>query len=74
MMYLNSKFLINKKIIKNFHHPYIIAEIGSNFDQSFIKAKKYVDIAKKIGANCVKFQLFKASDLMSKQNKSFKII
>jgi len=73
MMNLNSKFLINKKIIKNFHRPYIIAEIGSNFDQSFVKAKKYVDIAKKIGADCVKFQLFKASDLMFKQNKSFKI-
>ena len=38
--------------------PFIIAEVGSNFDQSLIKAKKYIDIAKGCNADAVKFQLF----------------
>lgn len=38
--------------------PFIIAEVGSNFDQSMVKAKKYIDVAKKCKADAVKFQLF----------------
>jgi len=38
--------------------PFIIAEVGSNFDQSLDKAKKYIEIAKKCRADAVKFQLF----------------
>ena len=38
--------------------PYIIAEIGSNFDQSLIKAKNMILAAKRSGADAVKFQLF----------------
>ena len=40
------------------HKPFIIAEIGSNFDQSLSKAKKLIGVAKKCGADAVKFQLF----------------
>lgn len=46
---------------------YIIAEIGSNFDGSLIKAKKLIKLAKLSGADAVKFQVFTAEGLILKQ-------
>ena len=43
--------------------PFIIAEVGSNFDQSLVKAKKYIDVAKNCKADAVKFQLFSGKNL-----------
>ncbi len=60
-----------KKIIKK--KTFIIAEIGSNFDQSLIKAKKLIDVAKLCGADAVKFQLFDAEKLYPKKTKNYKI-
>ena len=37
---------------------FIIAEIGSNHDNSFLKALKLIDKAKEAGADAVKFQIF----------------
>lgn len=53
--------------------PFVIAEIGSNFDQSKSKAKKLIHIAKKCGANAVKFQLFSAKILYPNNLKMQKI-
>ena len=50
---------MNNKII-------IIAEAGGNHNGSLKKAYKLVDIAKKAGADYVKFQTFKAETLVSK--------
>ena len=44
----------------------IIAEAGGNHNGSLKKAYKLVDIAKKAGADYVKFQTFKAETLVSK--------
>lgn len=46
---------------------YIIAEIGSNFDGSLERAKKLIDLAAGAGADCVKFQSFKAPKIVSKE-------
>ena len=55
--------------------PYIIAEIGSNFDQSLKKAKKMISAAKKCGASAVKFQLFNPRKLYpSKSDKKIRSI
>ena len=43
--------------------PYIIAEVGSNFDKDLDKARKLIDVARVAGANAVKFQLFRADVL-----------
>ena len=53
--------------------PYIIAEIGSNFDQNFNKACKLIELAKESGANAVKFQLFRAEALYPEKNDLYKI-
>ena len=45
------------------HHvnsPYIIAEIGSNHDGDFNRAKRLIHLAKEAGADAVKFQSFHA--------------
>lgn len=43
--------------------PYVIAEIGSNFDKNLDTARKLIDVAAEAGANAVKFQLFRANFL-----------
>lgn len=43
--------------------PYIIAEAGSNFNQSLDTARRLIDVAADSGANAVKFQLFSADGL-----------
>jgi len=43
--------------------PYIIAEAGSNFNQSLDTARRLIDVAVAAGANAVKFQLFRADVL-----------
>ncbi|MEX2643869.1 MAG: N-acetylneuraminate synthase family protein [Acetobacterales bacterium] len=45
------------------HAPFVIAEIGSNYDQSEDKARRLIDAAAEAGADCVKFQLFRADAL-----------
>lgn len=47
-------------------HVYIIAEIGCNHCGDPMRARKMVEEAKKCGVDAVKFQTFKASELISK--------
>ena len=48
------------------HKTFIIAEAGVNHNGSFELAKKLVDVAADAGADCVKFQTFKADTIVSK--------
>ena len=49
-------------------HPstFIIAEAGVNHNGDIVIAKKLVDAAKKAGADAIKFQTFKAENMVSK--------
>ena len=73
------KVSIGQKVINQNSAPFIIAEVGSNFDQSLNKALNLVKIAKKANCDAVKFQLFNASNLypdnqfMRKFFKKFKL-
>lgn len=53
------------RVISQDSPTYIIAEIGSNFDRSIDKAKKMIDLAIEVGADCAKFQSFKPSKIVS---------
>lgn len=48
-------------------HVYIIAEAGVNHNGSLILAKQLVDVAVAAGADAVKFQTFKTTNLVSKK-------
>lgn len=56
--------MILKNIIKK-NKTFVIAEIGVNHNGSIKKAIKFIKLAKKCGADAVKFQNFKASSLVT---------
>lgn len=56
---------IGNKTIGEGQSVYIIAEIGANFDKDISKAKKLIKAAKECGADCAKFQSFKAENIVS---------
>jgi N-acetylneuraminate synthase len=47
--------------------PYVIAEIGANHNGDMDLAKKMIDVAKKCGADCVKFQSWTKNSIFSKK-------
>ena len=62
---------IGNKILENFGKPFIAAEVGVNHNGSFSKALKMIDIAKKAGCDAVKFQTFKACEIVQDKNLKF---
>ena len=67
---------MKKNYLKNFlkkieSKPYIIAEIGVNHEGSVKLAKKMISLAKKSGADAVKFQTYKAELLASKSSPAY---
>ena len=66
-------FKLEDKIITPFSSPYIIAEIGSNFDGDFEKACKLIEVASECGADAVKFQLFRADSLFPNKDGPYEI-
>ena len=53
---------------------YIIAEIASNWEGSFIKAKKLIQESKNAGADAVKFQMWRADDLYNNKHPNWNFI
>ena len=66
-MFFNKKIKIKNKIIGD-KKIFIIAEAGSNHNGSFKNVIKLIDIAKKSGADAVKFQLYKSENLLKKKS------
>ena len=58
---------VGKKTIGKNHSCYVIAEIGSNFDGDYSKAKKLLKLAKQSGADAAKFQTFETEKILSKK-------
>lgn len=57
---------ISNKKIGDAHPVFVIAEIGVNHNGDLQLAKEMVYKAKEAGADCVKFQTFKASNIVTK--------
>ena len=51
---------------------FVIAEIGVNHNGKIKIAKKLIDVAKKCGADAVKFQTFSADRLSTTSNQKVK--
>ena len=51
---------------------YIIAEVGVNHNGDVSVAKELIEKAKESGADCVKFQTFKASQIVTKSSPKAK--
>jgi len=64
---------ISNKWIGDNSPVFIIAEAGINHNGSLKLAKKLVRAAKDTGADAIKFQTFKASDIATQKSKFFKI-
>jgi sialic acid synthase SpsE len=65
-MIKNNKIKIGSKIVsKNLNRTYFIADIAANHDGNLARAKKLIRLAKKNGADAVKFQHFKAQTIVS---------
>jgi len=57
---------IGNRVIGAEHPVFVIAEAGVNHNGKVNLAKKLIDTAKKIGADAVKFQVFKAEAIVTK--------
>jgi len=58
----NTRVRLGKREITASSAPYCIAEVGINHNGCIVRAKKMVEVAKKSGADAVKFQTFKAEE------------
>ncbi len=68
-MNFNRKIKIENKIISDTHPVFIIAEAGVNHNGDINLAKQLIDIASEASADAVKFQAFKAENLILKDVK-----
>ena len=58
---------IGKRLVGDGNPVYVIAEVGSNHDGKLDKAKTLADLAKKSGADAIKFQSFLAPKIVCRQ-------
>ena len=62
---------LGSKLINQKSNPYFIAEIGVNHEGSMKLAKKMIIQAKSAGLNAVKFQTYKAENLVIKKSPAY---
>lgn len=61
-------FKLGNKKISNSSPPYFIAEVGVNHENNLNRAKRLISLAKKGGADGVKFQTYKAEKIACKKS------
>lgn len=71
---LANKFTVANRTVERGGKPFVIAEAGANFNQSLDIAKRLIDVAADAKADAVKFQLFKAEELVTSETPGFDIL
>ena len=66
-----SQIKIKNHIISKTGLPFLIAEAGINHNGDIKKALKMIRVAKKSGADAIKFQTFKAEELVSNKKQKY---
>jgi len=66
-----SQVKIKKHLLFNYSKPFIVAEVGINHNGSLKKAFKMIDVAKAAGCTAVKFQTYKAAELVNDRKLIF---
>lgn len=66
-MIYDMTFKIGDRVIGKHEPTYFIADIGANHDGSLERAKMLIGLAKDAGADCAKFQHFRADKIVSKE-------
>lgn len=66
---MKKKLNIGKVTIEEYGRVFIIAEVGVNHNQQLDLALKLIDTAADAGADAVKFQTFKAKDVVTEEGK-----
>ena len=64
---------IGDYVLKDYAEPFVIAEAGSNHNQSYDTALKLIDAAAEAGADAVKFQLFAAEKMYPAGTEMYEI-
>src|SRR3989339_549860 len=67
----NMKIKLGNRTIGDGQSVYIIAEAGVNHNGDIKLAKKMIDLAKNAGADCIKFQTFKAEELIADRTSTY---
>ena len=62
---------INNNVLKNYGKPFVVAEAGINHNGELIKAFKMIEVAKRTGADAVKFQTFRATEFCGDKSQMF---
>ena len=66
--------VIGDKVISKNSEPFIIAEVGINHNGILENAFEMIRVAKSAGADCVKFQTFKASEFILDRTQNYSYI
>lgn len=73
-MSLKNKLRVKDRYIGEGEACFIIAEIGSNHDGKLSQAKELINQARRAGADCVKFQSFRADELVARNHPTYNIL
>ena len=71
MRRLMSQIRLNNHIIAKGQSPFIISEVGVNHNGDVNNALKMIDVAKTAGVDAVKFQTFRANELVANSSQMY---
>jgi N,N'-diacetyllegionaminate synthase len=71
---MKDKVLIGNRWVGLDEPTFVIAEIGSNHNRNLELAKRHIEAAAQAGADAVKFQLYKASDLYAMDSSVYEMV